>query len=377
MRRLLLSLLLTLATLSMTAGLALAQAGPGFRNGFQTLAQLIPGVVGQPLEDERFLPDVGDSLQRTTTGLMVWRKADNHLAFTDGLTTWVLGPSGLQSRPNDSRFDWERPDPLVTLPEGAVGLTCSRTSDGSWVGQGTVRNPRSQPLDVEINLVGLASPGGTPVAEAPTLFVTDLPPGSSRAISIPIPTAADIGEWRLQVTAWPSAGRAPYFLDVGTTAPLNVDPLLLGAVETLRGVDGGEWLVRVAAENDVAIRSGPTPANVLGAFFPARGLALISSRLNAFSSRVRAAVLAHELQHAADTAAGNLPETPIQCLQFEYRAFTRQADVWRELWQGNLPTAQNAIVDELNDVATAAAEDPEALARELVRRYGSDCGLVP
>ena len=37
-------------------------------------------------------------------GLLVWRKADNHTAFTDGYRTWVNGPYGLQVRLNTARF---------------------------------------------------------------------------------------------------------------------------------------------------------------------------------------------------------------------------------------------------------------------------------
>jgi hypothetical protein len=38
---------------------------------------------------------------------MVWRKADNWTAFTDGSTTWISGPNGVQERGNDQRFPWE------------------------------------------------------------------------------------------------------------------------------------------------------------------------------------------------------------------------------------------------------------------------------
>ncbi len=78
-----------------------------FRLGFKTLHDLIPDVVGDCLEDEHYNPANGDSLQRTTGGLLVWRKADNWTAFTDGATTWINGPGGLQLRPNDLRFCWE------------------------------------------------------------------------------------------------------------------------------------------------------------------------------------------------------------------------------------------------------------------------------
>lgn len=65
-------------------------------------------MVGEPLEEERHDPVSGDGLQATTMGLMVWRKADNWTAFTDGYRTWVSGPNGLQQRLNSERFDWER-----------------------------------------------------------------------------------------------------------------------------------------------------------------------------------------------------------------------------------------------------------------------------
>ena len=77
-----------------------------FRLGFKLLADQIGRVAGQPVENEHYGAN-GDSLQQTTAGLMVWRKADNWTAFTDGATTWVNGPNGVQSRPNSVRFSWE------------------------------------------------------------------------------------------------------------------------------------------------------------------------------------------------------------------------------------------------------------------------------
>ena len=88
---------------------------PDFRLGFEALAGQIPAVVGQPLENERHNPENGDGLQQTTTGLMVWRKADNWTAFTDGVRTWVNGPYGVMERSNDQRFSWEG-GPIVTVP---------------------------------------------------------------------------------------------------------------------------------------------------------------------------------------------------------------------------------------------------------------------
>ena len=84
-----------------------AQAPCQFILGFATLRDLIgPQIVGDCLEDQHFAEN-GDALQRTTRGLMVWRKSDNWTAFTDGFRTWVNGPFGVQQRLNTERFPWE------------------------------------------------------------------------------------------------------------------------------------------------------------------------------------------------------------------------------------------------------------------------------
>ncbi len=80
--------------------------------GFKTLHDLIPGFVGDCLVDEHHNPDNGDGLQETTGptgagGLLVWRKADNWTAYTDGYHTWVNGPYGLRERLNTECFAWE------------------------------------------------------------------------------------------------------------------------------------------------------------------------------------------------------------------------------------------------------------------------------
>ncbi|MHB1161890.1 MAG: COG1470 family protein [Chloroflexota bacterium] len=116
MRRLVLALLLSL--MALVPLVVHAESAPQFRLGFKALADQIPDVVGEPIEDEHWGPN-GDSLQRTTTGLMVWRKADNWTAFTNGATTWINGPFGVQSRPNDQRFDWEAADPAPQSPSPA------------------------------------------------------------------------------------------------------------------------------------------------------------------------------------------------------------------------------------------------------------------
>lgn len=104
--------------------------------GFATLARLLGGAAGVPTENEHFNPESGDSLQATRMpngkpGLMVWRKADNWTAFTDGYHTWINGPFGLQQRLNTARFDWEKP--LVeTLPAPVIAQW---SSPNCWEGR--------------------------------------------------------------------------------------------------------------------------------------------------------------------------------------------------------------------------------------------------
>jgi uncharacterized protein YjbI with pentapeptide repeats len=89
-----------------------------FNLGFATLAQSTPpNVVGECLENEHFNPTNGNVEQRTTRGLLYWRKSDNTTAFTDGNTTWLNGPFGVQARLNtDAPFSWEN---IVSTPSGA------------------------------------------------------------------------------------------------------------------------------------------------------------------------------------------------------------------------------------------------------------------
>ena len=82
--------------------------------------------MGQCREDEHHNPTNGDGLQATTNGLLVWRKADNFTAFTDGYRTWVQGPFGLQERLNTARFAWEQ-----SPPGGTAGATPTPTPSGT------------------------------------------------------------------------------------------------------------------------------------------------------------------------------------------------------------------------------------------------------
>ena len=97
------------------ASSAVARATPPacrFVLGFKTLHDLMPARVGTCRDNEQFNPATAEAVQHTSGGLLVWRKhpqagTRNGVAFTNGNETWLLGPNGLQQRPNDRRFAWE------------------------------------------------------------------------------------------------------------------------------------------------------------------------------------------------------------------------------------------------------------------------------
>ena len=119
-RRLLLVLAVAVALIVPQIGKSV-EASPAeqactFTLGFATLRDMIIAqygdIVGACLENEHHNPYNGDALQQTVGGLMVWRKADNWTAFTDGATTYLNGPTGLAVRPNAGPlFPWENPAP--------------------------------------------------------------------------------------------------------------------------------------------------------------------------------------------------------------------------------------------------------------------------
>ena len=86
--------------------------GCALNDGFASLAAAIPDQVGACVENEYGQPN-GNVVQHTTGGLLTWSPSNNLPEFTDGAQTWVLGPDGVQVRPNDQRFPYEGPQSQV------------------------------------------------------------------------------------------------------------------------------------------------------------------------------------------------------------------------------------------------------------------------
>jgi len=169
--------LLTACAVAVAAALILASTGfaqsiPEFQLGFRALAEQVPQVVGSPVEDEHW-GERGDSLQGTTRGLMVWRKADNWTVFTDGSRTWVNGPVGVQQRRNDERFSWEAAEQGTRLVAEGSPLRSALASpqyEGSKSGQVGLPARLTIPaigVDAEFEFVGLTPAGAMEAPKDP------------------------------------------------------------------------------------------------------------------------------------------------------------------------------------------------------------------
>jgi hypothetical protein len=68
---------------------------PRFVQGIAALKAALGGAMGEPIECERVIDAVGNTEQRTSTGLAYYRSATNTVAFTNGSEHWALTSDGL------------------------------------------------------------------------------------------------------------------------------------------------------------------------------------------------------------------------------------------------------------------------------------------
>lgn len=101
-----------------------AHAAPAcvFQRGFAALAAVLPQAVGRCRDDEHGDPRSGDVLQHTSTGLLVWDRAEHQAAFTDGAHTWLVIGGRPWERLNGQRFAWEANPHRHPLAEAAESL---------------------------------------------------------------------------------------------------------------------------------------------------------------------------------------------------------------------------------------------------------------
>lgn len=380
--------------------LALAEEGCEFRLGFAALREALirkegRDVVGACLENEHHNAVNGDGLQRTTGGLLVWRKSDNWTAFTDGYRTWVNGPHGIERRLNIERFSWEK-DPSV---QGAPSLQCVsnpesavksrdvdvvrydlfRTAWGATVMNVRVRNNCAEARRIEFRTRVYRDDSSPPLAVGRTyedhfgpyeergyLYGWADPNGAYPPIE---PSHKVVFRWN-----WVKVGSdEPHCIDVGGSRCLIADPRLRSTIEDLASVPDGAELLKMAADFGVSMRRDTLPAGALAAYQPLTRVITVHTDLDDYGEFERAAVLAHELRHAVDHAQGKLGETVGECLLAEERAFAKQSEVWYKLWRDVLPRPGNALQLRLNQTAEATRYNPVWLSERVLQAYGESC----
>lgn len=263
-----------------------AAADCQFVLGFKTLHDLIPEVVGDCRANERHNPLSGDGLQETTRGLLVWRRADNFTAFTDGYRTWINGPHGVQVRLNTERFPWES-DPLG-VQVLAVGFGQSGTAAGYAI---VLRNPnqRFAIVDTGVDVTAYDAAGRALATQSGVVGL--LLPEQRRGIAsqMDLPEGASVARVDAQIKPGTSAQFAPQetFRAEGVSIvsgpgqtratgvvvspyPRNVTTVYVGAVAyDAKGaiIGGGSTYVasvpaRGRAQVEVAITAAGQPARV-------------------------------------------------------------------------------------------------------------------
>ena len=83
----------------------------------------------------------GDFNQPTTRGMLTFRPTDLIVAFSDGQTTWLYGPNGLESRPTSSRLAWEGTGTAVVAAGVGTGASSPALASGAPVQSAPLPTP--------------------------------------------------------------------------------------------------------------------------------------------------------------------------------------------------------------------------------------------
>ena len=349
-----------------------------FRFGFRELFDLMPVTVGQCLENEQY--DIsGNSFQRTTGGLLVWRKVDSLASFTDGSWTWIHGSDGIEKVRNSDRFHWDPPDPLLAqaletlraTPTGAQVYTLLMQS-GATAQFGPMEGLVSQYSPFRnLILINEQYRHESPEALAHTLIWPALGLHNVAARSrswaecmerVVNQEVAQAQWWRerfgehgkenpTDLEQWANYGfklyvneSLRYWVQLSPqyreqcaedgAPPHHIDPTLAKAYRT--ALMGGKSALGktaaatvIAAETDVVFG----PAEGFGYYFPAHNRIVVSEELRYASADVLAAVLIHETVHVAQYQKRRGLRSPAECVENEIEAFKAEAQWWSE-WHG-------------------------------------------
>jgi len=137
---------------------------------------------------------------------------------------------------------------------------------------------------------------------------------------------------------------------------VTANPKLHDALRLLMATSKGPALLENAAHVGVAVRIGSVPSSAVAIFNPSRHTVTVATHYASMSARGLAAVLAHELRHAANWSGVTGIVQPIgnwNCYSDEASAFSTEIAVWKEVKSDAAPAdsleaAEDAIAQAMD-----------------------------
>jgi hypothetical protein len=431
-----LALFALLLTPHLLASSAQAQAACTFTLGFKDLHDQIPQIVGTCLEDEHPNPDNGNTEQRTSGGLLVYRQSDNWTAFTNGGSTWINGPYGLQSRANGTSFPWEAggrlstsptaatapdqsPDQLATLdasgwatvvqivsPEALVvtnsagqqfgvyhiGIIGPAENQGTWRAQATAEHARQLPVGSRVWLQaedGIANPrdnvalrhvlrdGNPDKPVAADLLragsVWVFPDGRHRYVDL-------YGDRQAEAvlagaSSWGESGSTALFKPRGAAhGGYPINPLVQPALAALDASTIGHSVLLSVNAFPVEIGVSNTSGGSAAGYFAPRYYTIqLGTDVISAPPESTAAVLIHELTHAQQMIDKFVEGDEVGCVKGEIEAFGVAAQYWSELYGESGKQRPTHWLDrELN--TTLRQYVGNQIEARVLQTYGHQCG---
>lgn len=141
-----------------------------------------------------------------------------------------------------------------------------------------------------------------------------------------------------------------------TAGCLSTDYTFDDEIGELAKTSTGRPLLDTAARSGVTIEVTPsTAAGLTATFAPSDNTVRLGQSVKSYPLPDRLAILAHELQHAADAAAGLSIQTPAGCYGTEQNAVATETRLWTELFDRALPAPRTAYEAWLNLATRSSA----------------------
>jgi hypothetical protein len=146
----------------------------------------------------------GDLNQSTTRGTLTLRMGDLVPAFSDGQTTWLFGPRGLENRPSSSQLAWETGAGSMAVAQVGVPGTGSSDYASSPTTSSAVASSASQATGTGTGRAGFtesasfAPPAASPVPVAALPISVD-GDGASTTRPFDLPGGNYVVAWEVQL----------------------------------------------------------------------------------------------------------------------------------------------------------------------------------